>query len=352
MVTAGKARRIARDWVEQEASKTPGFQGAFLVGSINWRPDDELLPPTSDVDVRIVVDADDREQIAAQGLRQQIRSVQGVTLDLGFDPIQQFGTPEQVLGSPFRACHFSVPNVLSDPSGHLTKIQKTVEMHYAQRKWLTKRVEQAKIRITESLHSLQTSDDVTECAMPLFFAVMGIAQLPALADLRNPTMRKCLVVLLELLDRQEKRPLYESVLRFLGSDAMDRQEVERHHQDLTTTFDRAVELVRSTNLGGFIDIAARPVVIAGSWELVEGGFHREAMLWIMIMRAVCQSTIEADASGKERTLHRQRYKEFLAELGLASVEDSRKRAQYGERLLEEIMHVAEGIIETNPRVFD
>jgi hypothetical protein len=308
------------------------------------------MPPTSDVDVRIVVDIDDHKLIAEQGLRQQILSVRGITLDFGFDPIRQFGTAEQVLGSPFRACHFSVPNILSDPSGHLTRIQKAVEEHYAQRRWLTERVERAKAHTLEALHNLQTSDNATECAIPLSLAVMGMAQLPALADLRNPTMRKCLVVFLELLEYQEKRPLYESVLRFLGSEAMDRQDVERHHQDLTTTFDRAVEIVRSPSLGGFVDIAARPVAIAGSWELIKDGFHREAMFWIMIMRAICQATIETDASDRERAQYIQQYKEFLMELGLASVEDLKKRAQYGERLLEEVMRVAEEIIETNPKV--
>lgn len=350
MVTAAEAKRIVRDWVEEEASKTPGFQGAFLIGSINWRTEDEPMPPTSDVDVRIVVDIDDHELIAEQGLRQQIRSIQGVTLDFGFDPISRVGTPEQVLGNYTLACHFSVPNILSDPSGHLTKIQKAVEKHYAQRRWLTERVERARVHTLEVLHDLQMSDDVVGSVTPLFFAVMGMTQIPAVADLRNPTMRKCLVVFLELVERQRKRPLHESVLKFLGSDAMDRKAVERHHRDLVTVFDRAVEIAQSPSIGDFVNITARPVVIAGSWELIEDGFHREAMLWILSMRALCQATIEKDASDREKAQYAQRYKEFLVELGLASVEDSKKRAQYGERLLEEVMQVAEEIIETNPKV--
>ena len=69
-MTFGKAKEIARMWVETEASKIPGFQGAFFGGSINWKDDNEILPKTSDIDIFVMVDADDmsfeqRDQMAA-----------------------------------------------------------------------------------------------------------------------------------------------------------------------------------------------------------------------------------------------------------------------------------------------
>jgi hypothetical protein len=232
----------------------------------------------------------------------------------------------------------------------LGEIQKAVEKHYAQKKWVTERVEQTRARTLKALQDLHSSDDVVTGVIPFFFAVMSMAQLPALADLGNPTMRKCLVVFRELVARQGQHPLHASLLRFLGSDAMSRQEVERHHHDLTATFDRALEIARSPSLGDFCSTAARPIAIDGAWELVEDGYHREAMLWIMCMRAVCQATIDKDAPDREKAQHTQRYKAFLAELGLGSAKDLQERAQYGERLLDEVMHVAEQIIDTNPDV--
>ena len=58
MITVGEAKQIAQEWVEAEVPNIPNFQGAFLIGSILWKDDDDPFPPASDVDVRIVVDID------------------------------------------------------------------------------------------------------------------------------------------------------------------------------------------------------------------------------------------------------------------------------------------------------
>lgn len=49
------AKELARQWVIQEGSQLPGFQGAFFHGSTNWSPEDEILAPASDVDVMVVL---------------------------------------------------------------------------------------------------------------------------------------------------------------------------------------------------------------------------------------------------------------------------------------------------------
>jgi hypothetical protein len=53
---AGEARAIAQQWVEEEASKTAGFAGAFIAGSTNWLPEDDAFSPTSDIDIKLVLD--------------------------------------------------------------------------------------------------------------------------------------------------------------------------------------------------------------------------------------------------------------------------------------------------------
>ena len=55
MVIVKQVREVARQWVIEEASTLPGFHGAFFAGSINWLPDDAAFPPTSDVDVVVVL---------------------------------------------------------------------------------------------------------------------------------------------------------------------------------------------------------------------------------------------------------------------------------------------------------
>jgi len=131
MITVGQAKRIAQEWVEAEAPNIPNFRGAVLMGSILWKDDDTLHPATSDVDVKILLDIDDPKQIEKQGLFQQYRSYKGITLETIFSPFAEYNTPEQILADFIHAAHFSVPNILSDPSGDLSKIQKAIAAQYA-----------------------------------------------------------------------------------------------------------------------------------------------------------------------------------------------------------------------------
>ena len=85
MTTVREAKQIAKEWVKTQAPNIPNFKGAFLIGSILWKNDDEPFHPASDVDVRILVDFEDRELIYKQGLAQQVLMVQGINLDTGFD---------------------------------------------------------------------------------------------------------------------------------------------------------------------------------------------------------------------------------------------------------------------------
>ena len=47
----GVSARGAAEWVVEELSRVHGFAGAFLQGSIVWRPGDAAIPANSDVDV-------------------------------------------------------------------------------------------------------------------------------------------------------------------------------------------------------------------------------------------------------------------------------------------------------------
>jgi hypothetical protein len=51
----GQARETARQWVNEEASRIPGFCGAYTIGSTNWLPDDANLMTTSDLDIMVVL---------------------------------------------------------------------------------------------------------------------------------------------------------------------------------------------------------------------------------------------------------------------------------------------------------
>ena len=349
MITVREAKRIAKNWVEAEAPNIPSFHGAFLNGSILWKNDDEPLPTTSDVDIAILVDIDNPELLNEQGLTQQYRSYKGIILETTFSPFQEFSTPDRILANHYYTNNFTVQNILSDPSGQLTKIQKTVAEQYAQKKWVTKRIEGARDFALLSLESIKSGAFVDRM-VSLSSAILEITFIPMLADLRPPTVRKSVKVLLEIMESIGRQHLHESLLKIFGSQSMTRIDVERHLEDLTKTFDRTLEIVKSPSLWDYINPIVRPVVISANWEMINDGYHREAMFWIFCMRTICQHTILQDASEEEQKKYAEQYHKLLAELGLRSEDDFQKRAEDGKQLLEEVIQVAEQIIETNPKI--
>jgi hypothetical protein len=349
MITVGEAKQIAKDWVEAEAPNIPNFHGAFLNGSILWKKNDEPLPLTSDVDIAILVDIDNPKLLNEQGLTQQYRSYKGIILETTFSPFREFGTPDRILANHYYTSNFTLPNILSDRSGQLTKIQKTVAEQYTQKKWVTKRIEGARDSALLSLESIKSGAFVDRM-VSLSSAILEITFIPMLADLRPPTVRKCVMVFLEMMESIGRQDLYESLLKIYGSQSMTRIDVERHLEDLSKTFDRTLEIVQSSSLWDYINPIVRPVVISANWEMINDEYHREAMWWIYCMRTICQHTILQDASEEEQKKYAEQYEKLLAELGLRSEDDFQKRGEDGALLLDEVMQVALEIVETNPKI--
>lgn len=348
MTTVQEAKRIAKDWVEVEAPNIPNFRGAFLSGSVIWKDDDEPQPVTSDVDVKILVYIDDPKRIEEQGLIQQYRSYEGITLETTYSPFQRFSSPESVLADFGYAAHFTRSNILSDSTGNLTKIQKAVTAQFAYKKWVIKRIEGTRDIALWGLNSLQSGSYVDRM-LALWYAT-GIAGIPLQADLRPPTIRKGGIVFLQVMKSHGRQDLHDSILKIYGCHSMTRIDVEMHLDDLTNTFDRAVEIVQSGSMGDYINPIARPIVINGARELINGGFHREAMIWISSMRTICQQTILQDAPANEQKKYAEQYEKLLAELGFRSDVDFQMRAEDGKQLLEDVMQVAAQIVDTNPKI--
>jgi hypothetical protein len=341
-----EVKDIARKWVHEVGSQEPGFLGAFFAGSINWMPEDAPWSPLSDVDIFMLVDRE-----IADWSEQKKFLHKGVVLEAVIFPVDRFRSPEQVL-SRIDAINLSIPSIISDPSGHLTELQRAVAEGYAQRKWVRKRCEQARDNIlSEYLEMMICSESLTEQVLNLIWALMETAQIPALAHLRNPTVRKCLVVSRELLAEQGKLSLHESLLRLLGSAEMKREQVELHLQECTRAFDRAVELIRTPFWGDFdVNNQMRPIAIDGGWELIRSGYPREAIFWVLLIHNLAQTVIQNDAPEEERAQFMRRYKRILRDLGLSSRDDFRRRAELVKGILKDVMEVAEEIIASNPAI--
>src|SRR5688572_14371309 len=86
-----QAKDVARQWVNEEASKVPGFYGAFFVGSVNWMSADAPFPSTSDIDVKILVESSQPPD--------EIRKFRyrDITLEVSYSSSEQFQSSDTIL---------------------------------------------------------------------------------------------------------------------------------------------------------------------------------------------------------------------------------------------------------------
>lgn len=342
-----EAKEVARRWVMEEASGAPGFHGAFYAGSANWLPDAAPFSSTSDVDVSVVL----ADPLPPAKLGKIIR--RDVLLDVSYLPDDALRSSEQVLGDYHLAGCFRAPSVIADPSGRLTELQAGVSRAFADRRWVYKRCEHAKKRVLRNLRSLDEPAPLHDQVTAWLFAAGVTTHVLLVAGLRSPTVRRRYVAARELLADYGHPAFYESLLEMLGCARMSRERVAHHLSALTAVFDAAKAVVRTPfPFTSDISDAARPIAIDGSWELVEGGYHREAVFWIVATYSRCQKVLYHDAPAKMQDRFNPGYRQLLGDLGIASFADLQRRREQIEILLPRVWEVAEAIMAANPSIED
>lgn len=341
------ARTVARRWVEDEASSHPGFLGAYLAGSITALPDDATLPDASDVDIKVVLDAPD---VAADPQKHLYR---GVVLDVSWGSIEEIRSPEAVLGSYFAAGHFTHPCIIADATGHLAAIQETVRREYARREWVRARAEHARQTLEGSLALLNPSVALPDQVLAWLFPIVFTPPMVLVADLRNPTHRRGLAALGQILASHGHADLHERVLGIVGSAAMPREQVETLLAACAEAFDiaqavRATPFPLASNVSGF----ARPMAIGGAEELIANGCHREALPWIAFIHTLCIKVLRNDAPAEIQARFAPGYRALLGALGVPTSDALAERQDQLRQLVPDLWHVAEEIIDSNPAIRD
>lgn len=342
-----QAKAVAHQWVSEEASKAPGFYGAFFVGSVNWMSADAPFPSTSDIDVKILVeDSQPPDEIRKFRYRD-------ITLEVSYSSSEQFQSPDTVLGDYTIACHLARPSLIMDPSGQLTKLQETVSRDYAKRKWVRKRCEHARDWLTTSLQWLNESDPFHDQVFAWIYATGMPTHIVLTADLKNPTVRRMFVASRDVLARYGFLPLHESMLGIVGSVYMNREQVESFSKSCAEAFEVAKDIVHTPFFGAStISNYGRSIAIEGSLQLIESGYHREAVPWVAVIHTWCQKALYNDASAEVRQRFTPSYEHLLSELGVTSFDDLQHRNKQTEELLPKVWEVTEAIIAANPEIRD
>ena len=341
-----QAKAAARRWVIEEASALPGFRGAFFHGSTTSLPDAADLPPTSDIDVMVVL-ADPNPPLKPGKFRYH-----GVLLEASYLPIDRLRTPDQVLGRYHLAGSFRTPSVIADPTGHLTALQAAVAAGFAKRRWVVRRCEDARDNALRYLRSLADPAPFHDQVSAWLFGTAGPTHVLLVAGLQNPTVRRYEATRLLLADHG-RLDSYEPLLEELGCARMSRSRAEQHLAALADAFDAAIALVTTPFFfASDISDVARPRAIDGSRELIERGHQREAVFWLVATYSRCQKILHHDAPADRRDRFLPGYRRLLADLGITSPADLRRRGDQVEQSLPRVWELAEAIIAANPGIHD
>ncbi len=341
------AKDAARQWVIEKASRAPGFYGAFYHGSTNWLPDDAALPVTSDVDVIVVLaDSNPPDKLGKFIYR-------GVLLDVSYLPSDKLQSPDLILSQSHMAGSFRRRSIILDPSGQLTRLQAAVSKDYAKRQWVYKRCEHARDKVLRNLQGLNKTEPFHDQVIPWLFATGVTTHVLLVAGLKNPTVRRRYAAVQELLADYRHLDFHETLLEMLGCAQMSRVRVEHHLAALTDVFDVAKAVVETPFLfASDISDIGRPMAIDGSRELIDRGYHREAIFWMVATYSRCQKVLYHDAPVEMQNKFSPGYRQLLSDLGITSFADLQQRRTQVKELLPRVWEVTEAIMAANPGIED
>ncbi len=346
-MTVAETIAVVREWFERHGRYMRGCRAAHLMGGITALPHDAPFATYRDVDIAIITSEEPKD---AEDLLEV--SYRNLIIEGGFYRPDRYHSAEGLLASPELAPHLAVDSVLYDPEGLLAGVQPIVAREYPRRRWVMARCEWEKRDALQMLDQLEHVESLDDYMLTLYMLVgSSLCGLLAVASLQVPTNRRCLANARELL-RQAGRPeLHDALLDLLGHANINRQEVDAWWEPAGAMFDRAVAVKRSPSPFGFkLHAHIRPYLVEGTRELIEGGFHREAMWVFGIAYLMCNAAIQNDGNVDEKPYYQARYHKILGSLATDTLAGRQARALRARRLADELFVVADELVACNPLV--
>jgi hypothetical protein len=335
----GTARAIAAEWVMLHLSEEPWFRGAYFSGSTILLKENEEMSAASDMDV-VVVMAHDETPLKLGKFRYE-----GVLIEITYLSWSKLQSGEDVLTDYHLAGSFRVNTLISDPTGHLEKLLQYVSAHFAEKTWVRRRCENARLRIKHGLKSIHPQDPWHDQVTSWLFPTGVTTHVILVAALQNPTVRLRYFKVRDVLKEHGYEDVYSVLLKLLGVNDMTEEQAEHHLRALEQTFDAAVSIAKTPFFfSSDISAEARTIVIDGSRELIQSGFHREAVFWMVATFARCHKIFEVDGSDGIQFKHRPAFDAMTADLGISSTDDLNRRAEDVLEFLPKLWEIAESII--------
>ncbi len=343
-VTAAAARQAAWGWVEATARSMPGYRATFLAGSITSLPDEAIVPPWSDTDIMVVLDG---EAPAKAG---KFRS-RGALLEGTFLSRASLTDPETVLDSYHAAHAVAIGVILDDPTGWLADIQPVVRREFPHRHRVESRCATARAGVERGFDAMDGTGSLAVQAQSWVFPTGVMTHVLLVAGLRNPTVRRRYETVHELLEAHDRLDLHERLLEVLGCQGMDRMGVDRHLQTVTRLFDAAAPVqAASYRFASDITAVARPISIDGSQDMIDRGFHREAVFWLVVTGSRALQKLQHGLGPAAAASFEDGFTDLLGDLGIVRFGDFVERREQALALLPEVWEAAQDIMDVTAQI--
>ena len=342
MTTAGEAKAAARAWATTIAADMPGYCAAFIAGSIVDLPETAILPSWSDTDVMVVRDG-------AEPAKAGKFLLDGVLLDGTFLSRSSLADTDEVLGQYHLAHALATGEVIGDPTGWLQDVQDGVRQGFARRRWVEARCANARDRVISGFEALDGTSSLAEQAQAWVFPTGVIAHIPLVAGLRNPTVRRRYESGRDLLAEHGQLDLHEQLLELLGSHRLTESRVRRHLDAVTRMFDAAApKRTDSYRFSSDVNDASRPISIDGTRDMIDRGFHREAVFWLVVTGSRALQKLAHGAGAEAANAFEPEFAGLLSDLGVDTFDDFQRRRERSLNQLPEVWRVAQLIMNASP----
>jgi len=280
-------------------------------------------------------------------------SYQGLMLEYGSLSVERYRSSQMVLSDPELASNLAVDSILSDPTGMLAALHTTVAKEYSQRKWVLARCEAEKHQARQGLEGIRQAGSLVEAVFSLGTLIVGSTGFIAVANLKPPTHRRCLILLKGLLEKHGSADLQEAILKLSGFAHLHSGQVEAYLQDCAEIFERAVQVTQTPVPFGFkLHAHLRPYFIEGAQAMISEGYPREAMFWVWAGLVIANGAIQVDAPEDEKAYFQAKVNHLLSDMGWSTLHNVKSRLAWVEELVDEIFKVADDIVSRNPEITD
>jgi hypothetical protein len=345
----GEARAIAARWVADEVARAPReLLGALTFGSINWMASTEPFPPTSDVDLLMLV-----PEVDPVRHRVRKRACAGVVVEPFFLPRERLTSAEALLADFGLAPNLVAGTVLFDPEGILSRVQATMAPDFPRRHWIRRRCRSRRDEALSLIAALEASDSIVILNAVAFHALLALAQMPLIADLQNPTVKKALVKARDVLARYDMPHEHAAMLRLLGADALDGDAILSASSHCASALDEACAWLRTPfPPDNHVSVHSRSALEVDVPARVAQGVGREIFLWIAYLHSCAMIAIENDAPPEVAACARRAYLGDMARIGAATTTEARAKMLACRPAIERMTTVCDDIVARNVRAVD